>query len=116
MRIFALSSALVIGLALAPAVALAQSVKGEAPTQSGSGASNTQPVGGPGLTSSSAPTQEGSGAGNTKPVGGPGINGYSHNKYHKRAHHKFYGKHHDYTKSSPAKGPSAPHFKTTGTE
>ena len=116
MRVLTPSIVVVLGLALAPAAGMAQSIKGATPTQTGSGANNTQPVGGPGVTSSMAPTQAGSGASNTKPVGGPGINGYSHNKSHKRAHHKFYGRHHDYTRSSPSKGPSAPHFKTTGTE
>ena len=114
MRILTSSLVLVLALALAPAAAMAQTVKGSAPGQTGSGTSNTQPVGGPGITSE-PPTQVGSGANNSQPSGGPGIDGYQHKKTHKRAHHKFYGKHHDYTKSSPAKGPSAPHFKTTGT-
>ena len=116
MRILTPSIVLVLGLALAPAVAMAQSIKGTAPSQTGSGASNTQPVGGPGISSSQAPAQAGSGANNSQPVGGPGLTGLQHKKYHKRAHKKFYGKHHDYTKSSPAKGPTASHVKTTGTD
>jgi hypothetical protein len=115
MRILTPSIVLVLGLALAPAAALAQSTTGAAPTQSGAGANNSKPAVGPGVTSQTAPTQEGSGANNSKPVGGPGISGYNHKKYHKRKHHGLYGKHYDYTKSSPAKGPTAPHFKTTGT-
>jgi hypothetical protein len=116
MRILTPSLALVLGLALAPAGAMAQAIKGTAPGQSGSGANNSQPVGGPGVTSTAPLTQSGSGANNSQPVGGPAITGLQHKKYHKRSHHKFYGKHHDYTKSSPAKGPSGAHVKTTGTD
>ncbi len=116
MRILTPSIALVLGLALAPAAALAQSITGPAPGQTGSGAGNTQPVGGPAVQSPTVPGTAGSGANNSKPVGGPGINGFSHKKTHKRSHHKIYGKHHDYTRSAPGKGPAAPHFKTTGTD
>jgi hypothetical protein len=68
------------------------------------------------VTTSNVAGTVGSGANNSKPVGGPGVIKSPHAKYHKRAHHKFYGKHHDYTKSSPAKGPTGAHLKTTGTE
>ncbi|WP_419760448.1 hypothetical protein [Acidisoma sp.] len=106
MRILTPSLALVLGLALAPAAAMAQAANVSVPPPNPKAS----------VTSPSYPTQVGSGANNTKPVGGPGVNDYAHKKYHKRAHHKFYGRHHDYTKSSPAKGPTAPHLKETGTE
>jgi hypothetical protein len=66
------------------------------------------------VTTTNPVTSSGEGANASVPVGGPSISKNAHAKTHKRAHHKFYGKHHDYTKSSPAKGPTAPHLKTTG--
>jgi hypothetical protein len=67
------------------------------------------------ITTTAPVTSSGEGANASVPVGGPSLTKTAHPKYHKRAHHKFSGKHHDYTKSSPAKGPSAPHYNTTGT-
>jgi hypothetical protein len=67
------------------------------------------------VTTSNVAGTVGSGANNSKPVGGPGVNKTVHHKTHHRTHKKMYGKHHDYTKSSPAKGPTAPTSVTTGT-
>jgi hypothetical protein len=106
MRILTPSLALVLGLALAPAAALAQAANVSVPPPNPKAS----------VSSSSVPTQVGSGANNTKPVGGPGINGNSHPKYHKRAHHKLYGKHYDYVRGGTKKGPVAPHLKETGTD
>jgi hypothetical protein len=106
MRILTPSLALVLGLALAPAAAMAQAANVSVPPPNPKASVTTSNVAG----------TAGSGANNSRPVGGPGVNKYPHEKYHKRAHHKFYGKHNDYTKSSPAKGPSGAHLKTTGTE
>jgi hypothetical protein len=105
MRILTPSLALVLGLALAPAAAMAQAANSSVAPSSPS----------VGVTSSAPVTTAGSGANNSKPVGGPAVTGQAHKKYHKRSHHKFYGKHHDYTKTSPAKGPAGPVFKQTGT-
>jgi hypothetical protein len=105
MRIFNPSLALVLGLALAPTAALAQASSVSVPPPNPKAS----------LSGSNAPTTEGSGANNSRPVGGPGVNEAPHLKEHKRKHHKFYGKHHDYTRSGP-RGPVAPHGKVTGTE
>jgi len=102
MRILTPSFALVLGLALAPAAAMAQAANSSVAPSSPS----------VGVTSSAPVVTTGSGANNSKPVG-PGVTGTVHKKYHKRSHHKFYGKHHDYTKTSPAKGPAGPVFKST---
>jgi hypothetical protein len=105
MRILKPSLAIVLGLALAPAAALAQASNVSVPPPNPKASvTTTNPV-----------TSSGQGANNSQPVGGPSIDKTAHAKNHKRAHHKMYGKHHDYTKSSPAKGPTAPHLKTTGT-
>ena len=106
MRILTPSLALVLGLALAPAAAFAQADNVSVPPPNPKAS----------VTTSSPVMTQGSGANNSRPVGGPGVNDYEHKKYHKRAHHKFYGRHHDYTKSSPAKGPTGAHLKQTGTD
>jgi hypothetical protein len=105
MRILTPSLALVLGLALAPAAAFAQASNVSVPPPNPKAS----------VTGTMVPSTAGTGANNSVPVGGPGFDKYAHKKYHKRAHKKFYGKHHDYTKSSPAKGPTAAHLKTTGT-
>ena len=105
MRVLTPSIVVVLGLALAPAAGMAQSIKGATPTQNGLRREQYAACWRP-----RRHKLDGADAGrlrrpaNTKPVGGPGINGYSHNKSHKRAHHKFYGRHHDYTRSSPLQG------------
>ena len=106
MRILSPSLALVLGLALAPAAALAQAANVSVPPPNPKAS----------LTTSTPVTTEGSGANNSRPVGGPGLTGLQHKKNHKRAHHKFYGRHHDYSKSSPAKGPTNAHVKETGSD
>jgi hypothetical protein len=90
---------------LAPAAAFAQAANVSVPPPNPKAS----------ITGTMPPVSSGDGANNSVPVGGPGVDKHPHPKTHKRAHKKFYGKHHDYTKSSPAKGPTAPHLKTTGT-
>jgi hypothetical protein len=102
MRILTPSLALVLGLALAPAAAMAQNANLPA-TPNPNAAITGQ-----------APVSVGSGANNSEPSGGPGLNQTQHPKHHKRTHHKFYGKHHDYTRDSP-KGPAEPQSKLNGT-
>ncbi len=105
MRTLNLSLALVLGLALAPAAAMAQAANSSVPPPNPKAS----------ITTTNPVSSSGGGANNSVPVGGPSVSAIAHKKYHKRSHHKFYGKHHDYTKSSPAKGPSAAHITTTGT-
>ncbi len=106
MRILTPSLTLVLGLALAPAAALAQADNVSVPPPNPKAS----------VTSPNFPTTEGSGANASKPVGGPGVDETPHAKTHKRAHHKFYGKHYDYVRGGTKKGPSATHHKVTGTE
>jgi hypothetical protein len=92
MRILRPTIALVLGLALAPAVvsgAFAQSANSSVP-----------PPSAPATLSGSAPATTGMGANNSAPVGGPGLTGAPHVKTHKRTHKKMYGKHHNYQKYS----------------
>jgi hypothetical protein len=104
MRILNLSLALVLGLALAPAVAMAQASNVSVPPPNPKAS----------ITTTNPVMSSAEGVNKSKPVGGPSISKLAHPKTHKRKHKKAYGKHHDYTKSSPAKGPTAPHLKTTG--
>ncbi|WP_284944788.1 hypothetical protein [Acidisoma cladoniae] len=87
MRILRPTFALVLGLALAPAVALAQN--SSVPPNNPS-ASITAPSG----------TTAGTGANASRPVGGPGLTEAPHVKTHKRAHKHMYGKHYNVMKHS----------------
>lgn len=105
MRILKPSLAIVLGLALAPAAAFAQASNATVPPPNPKASiTTTNPVG-----------SSGEGANKSVPTGGASTTKKPHEKTHKRKHHKMNGKHKDYTKSSPAKGPTAPHLKTTGT-
>jgi hypothetical protein len=105
MRILKPSLAIVLGLALAPAAALAQSDNSSVPPPNPKASiTTTNPVG-----------QSGQGANASVPTGGPSVDKLAHGKTHKRAHHKMYGKHYDYVRGGTKKGPSATHLKTTGT-
>jgi hypothetical protein len=104
MRILKPSLAIVLGLALAPAAALAQADNSSVPPPNPKASiTTTNPVG-----------QSGEGQ-NSVPTGGPSVNKTPHGKTHKRAHHKMYGKHYDYVRGGTKKGPTATHEKTTGT-
>ena len=104
MRILTASLAIVLGLALAPAAALAQASNASVPPPSPKASiTGTAPAGSVGQGTNSVPS------------GGPGLVKKPHAKTHKRSHHKFNGKHHDYVRSGTKKGPPAPHLKTEGT-
>jgi len=103
MRILTPSLALVLGLALAPAAAMAQAANSSTPPANPSAqVTTTNPV-----------MSSGEGANKSKPVGGPAIEKRAVPKSHHRKYRHTYGKHHDYTKSSPAKGPTNPVYQRT---
>jgi hypothetical protein len=105
MRLVAVSIVCILGLTLTPMRVWAQDSQNSVPPPNPRAS----------VTTSNLPSTEGSGSSNSRPVGGPGVSQRPHPKRHKRAHRNFYGKHHDYMKSSPAEGPVAPHYKTLGT-
>jgi hypothetical protein len=89
MRILRPTFALVLGLALAPAVALAQNANNSVPPNNPS-ASITAPSG----------STAGTGANSSRPVGGPALVGKPYVKTHKRSHRRMYGKHYNVQKFS----------------
>jgi hypothetical protein len=100
MRILKPTLAIVLGLALAPAAAFAQATNSSVPPPNPKAS----------VTTSTPATTVGEGANGSRPVGGAGVTLTPQHKKHKRAHKNFNGKHKDYTKSSPAKGPTAPKY------
>jgi hypothetical protein len=100
MRILKPTLAIVLGLALAPAAALAQASNSSVPPPNPKAS----------VTTSAPATTIGQGANGSRPVGGAGVTLTPEQKKHKRHHKNFSGKHKDYTKSSPAKGPTAPKY------
>ena len=92
MRILRPAFALLLGLALAPVLvtgAFAQSANSSVPA---SNADSTIP--------GSAPGSAGTGANNSAPVGGPGLTGAPYKKTHKRHYKHAYGKHYNVMKHS----------------
>ncbi|GAB0113287.1 hypothetical protein [Acidisoma sp. C75] len=105
MRIFNATLAIVLGLALAPAAALAQNSASSVPPPNPKAS----------ITGTAPAASSGQGANNSAPVGGPGIVAKPHAKTHKRKHKKLNGKHYNYVRGGTKKGPGAVHHKVTGT-
>lgn len=100
MRILKPTLAIVLGLALAPAAAFAQASNSSVPPPNPKAS----------VTTDTPATTVGEGANGSRPVGGAGVTLTPEKKKHKRHHKNMSGKHKDYTKDSPSKGPTAPKY------